>query len=355
MQYKSCSFLEYFHLMFSGSEQRLAFCCPQSSDMPLGVPEIDPEDTPARSFEKLIEMRANIISESVKLALYPHTREQHTVQCADCISYNKNNWSVGGDGFIHMVTLGFYPSPCQCKCIYCGIHKSKEYPLIDEKAAGNYSRSFDLIGYALENKMIVPGALWDVNCGEITVHPFKDKIYALIKDRKARFFTNCFIFDEAIGENLKANQGSSIYLSIDAGTPETWHKVKGVNNFKSVADNLVKYYSCASRQEQIAFKYIILPDINDNRKDFIGVIKIMKALDMQIITISRELINLPERQIAPNKLRSYRNKEIEAAGNLVAILHDSGIRGYSFWNYSQEEIQKIGDITNTLLSNACQA
>ena len=77
----------------------------------------------------------------------------------------------------------------------------------------------------------------------------------MVKGKTANFYTNAFVFDEDIAQNMHNNPNSFINLSIDAGTPQTWKKVKGFDNFDKVTDNLVKYYVNCARPGQITLKY----------------------------------------------------------------------------------------------------
>ena len=40
------------------------------------------------------------------------------------------------------------------------------------------------------------------------------------------FYTNAFIYDEDIANILKKNKNARLNISIDAGTPQTWKKIK---------------------------------------------------------------------------------------------------------------------------------
>ncbi len=189
---------------------------------------------------------------------------------------------------IHYVNLSMYPAPCQCKCIYCGVHKG-ESGAFNKAACGEYyEQLFETLDYAREIGLIAANATWQVSSGEIAIHPYKDRIFNLIKNQRVVFYTNCFIFDEGIAQNLSANPNSAINLSIDAGTPQTWLKVKGVNNFEDIAINLVKYFNASARPGQITLKYIVLPGINDNIQDYLSVIELMKILKVKHLTIARD-------------------------------------------------------------------
>ena len=110
----------------------------------------------------------------------------------------------------------------------------------------------------------------------------------LVHGEKVCFYTNGFIFDEDIARELHNNPLASINISIDSGTPETWHAVKGVNNFETVVKNLMLYRRYSNRPGQITVKYIILPQVNDFIEDFLSCINILKLLDVNAFTISRD-------------------------------------------------------------------
>lgn len=139
------------------------------------------------------------------------------------MNYQKNQW--GSDGLVHYVNLSMYPAPCQCKCIYCAIQRDKKFMNAStEEAKKAYDKLFEMLEYAVEHEIIAPDARWQVSSGEITIHPYKDRIIELVKNKSSIFYTNCFLFDEKIAGILHDNPNSAINLSIDAGLPQTWKK-----------------------------------------------------------------------------------------------------------------------------------
>lgn len=141
---------------------------------------------------------------------------------------------------------------------------------------------------ALDLKIIADDAVWQISSREIAIHPYHDRIMNIVKGRIACFYTNCMKFDEDIAKNLHDNPRSTINLSIDSGTPETWRKIKGLDNFDKVIENLSKYYVASTRPGQITLKYIVMPGINDNYEDFTSVIEIMKVLKVNRLIIARD-------------------------------------------------------------------
>ena len=308
MQYHSCSLIENFNLNFNGrvdTDQKIvALCCENIED----PPAIALQETGKDTIENFRKMRNYTISESA----ISKKKRKHSRGCVSCAYYQLGNWK--NDDLVHYVNLSMYPAPCQSQCIYCSIYKNDGDAFRSDTVVDGYKKVFDALSYAQISGLISPTAVWQVSSGEITIHPYKEKIFDVIKNQSTAFYTNCFLYDEKIGANLADNPQSFINLSIDSGTPKTWYKVKGFDNFDHVTNNLVRYYTNSVRDGQITLKYIILPGINDNYEDFLSVIEIMNVLHIRHLTLSRDVrykYSLDEEQS---------EKLIGAAAYFVALL-----------------------------------
>jgi wyosine [tRNA(Phe)-imidazoG37] synthetase (radical SAM superfamily) len=221
-------------------------------------------------------------------ALLECTTEERTITsgCLKCAQYQIGSWS--NNDLIRYINLSMYPAPCQCRCLYCNISAADRDPAAigGEGVEDAYEMLFDALDFALRTGMIAPNALWQVSSGEIAIHPYKERIFNLVRDQAAIFHTNCFRFDYQIAANLAMNPNSLINLSIDSGTRETWHRIKGFDNFGKILENLCKYAENMSRPNQISLKYIILTGINDGHGDFNGVISLMKALGIVHLSLA---------------------------------------------------------------------
>lgn len=345
MKYKSCFFIENFALNFNGridtGDPCMTLCCESVDKLP-GTAFCG---TAKETIENFRRMRAEMIAESVRLCLLCGAGEERkfTAGCAECANFLEGNYG-NFDGLIHYINLSMYPAPCQSKCIYCDVHGGESGVFHKELHAKYYEKLFAVLDYALENNLIAPDATWQVSSGEITIHPYKDRILDFVKDRTAVFYTNGFLFDDKIAANLAANPRSAINLSIDAGTPETWRKVKGVNNFEATMMNLVKYFNSTSRSGQITLKYIILPEINNNLKDFVSVIEIMKILKVNHLTISRDT------RMKYTLDTEQSNALLGAAGCFAAMLHKNGMT-FDMFTYTPAEREHIVAFANELLQS----
>ncbi len=313
--------------------QVLSFCC----ELSLKFPSIRLCETGKETIKRFLEMRAQFISEGIFSAI-PFKQSISDV-CINCPQYQLRRWK--NDELIRMVHLSMTPAPCQSKCIYCEvIHMPEKFndPIVQE----NYRRAFDALDYAEKSGLIAPDARWMISSGEITIHPYKDKILDIVKNKDATFFTNGFLFDEKIKHILSSNPRSHINLSIDSGTADTWFKVKGVDNFGKVVENLKQYAGGNVRTDAITLKYIMLPGINNFPGDYAGIARIMKMLNVSELIISRERRSY--------ELSNEQHAElIRSVGELAGELVKNGLK-YTLHSYSPDEKRQVAAIVSKAVS-----
>jgi wyosine [tRNA(Phe)-imidazoG37] synthetase (radical SAM superfamily) len=247
------------------------------------------------------------------------------------------DWTYRSDK-VTFINLSIYPSPCQSKCIYCH-YISDGFSLTDDVKAG-YDKLFDFLGYLKNHDKLDNHIVWQISPGEITIHPYRNKLYKLVGDMTAIFFTNAFIFDKKIAIKIRNNQQSKVNVSLDSGTPSTWKKVKGVDNFDTVINNLMKYreYSEQDISEQIVLKYIILPGINTNMKDYFGFMKIMKLLRINCLQLSRNLNVAYQPSTKEHKIL------IDNVIKLASLAQSHGFKYYLYPGaFTQDDINNIND------------
>ncbi|MDR0804449.1 MAG: hypothetical protein LBN42_01520 [Oscillospiraceae bacterium] len=330
--------IEGFFLSINGEinigRKCITLCCENLAN----VPGVAFAATPKETIDNFRELRDNIIAESKAFAVsgsQPAERK-YTSVCNKCVNYLPDEWQ--SDGLIHYVNLSMYPAPCQCKCIYCYVNRTENA----KDAADSYETLFALIEYAKEKNLIIPSAFWQVSTGEITIHPFKKRIIDLVRGRKTIFYTNTFMFDTDIAENMRVSPNSAINLSIDSGIPQTWHKVKGVDNFGKVIDNLRNYFITCGRVGQITLKYIILPGVNDSTEDYLSLISIMKVLQVRYLDLARDTT------VKYSQTAEQRGVLIQSSACFVALLRDNDM-SYGMFNFSTDEREDIENGANDLL------
>ena len=330
-QYMTCKYLEdmtlgFFERIDSG-EKCIKFCCEFME--PEGVPGISFKETAEETLDAYLDLWAKLKTESKQIASGQRDKPEVTVGCAACKLYTKNHWL--SDGLIRYIFFSMYPSPCQCHCVYCNLYKDGTTSLpLSDAAKENYEKLFAMIDLCHKRGIIAPDALWAVACGELSIHPYRDRILDLVEGKRVVFHSNCFKFDERIAAHLGKDPKSELSFSIDAGTPEAWEKVKGYNNFTTVVGNLEKYVEQCVYPDQVRVKYIIIPGANDTRDDFEGLMKIMRRLKLTRLPITRDLSSRPEAS----------KEEKEAAALLLAMCFKNGINASSdLWFGGQEKLE----------------
>jgi len=343
-QYRSCESINKFELFFEtyndiGMGRLLRFCCSAFAYPPGSNYCATTEET----IDEIIYNHNNIINESKMFSLLgqesAYEIRKFTFICSKCNLFQLKDWKEV-DGRIHKICFNMHPSPCQSRCIYCTQRGSGKDML---KHPHNYEKVFIIIEQLKNNNMIAEDVIWQIASGEITIHPFKERIYNLIGSQTAHFSTNCFIFDKNISMNLAINKNSYINFSIDSGTSETWKKVKRVNNFNIILDNLHKYSANCISPDQIMLKYIVLPGINDNLEDYHSIVEIMKSLNIKYLGIDCDIRERYKRGEEQSKTL------IKATGHLLAILKKNDISYYLNHSlFSPNESQNANDFADEL-------
>jgi len=164
---------------------------------------------------------------------------------------------------------------CNLECVFCHYEGKLDHFERDD----NILEIFKYIAENLQPKTIAYAA------GEIAVSPYRDEILGLwiSKGWGGLINTNATLFCDGIAQLLSKGL-ITLNCSLDAGTPQTFAKIKNVDCFQKVMDNLTKYSQTGGR---IELKYIILDEINDNDEDVQGFVFFAKQINAPI-QISRD-------------------------------------------------------------------
>lgn len=268
-----CNKIQKMELVINGhiDDKCISFCCN------------DNKTKPAIAISNSAEETANSIKNFFD---FYYDNGISTNECTGCNEITEGNWD-GKNKTINFVNLSIYPSPCQCSCSYCEMSKMNKYMHFDKSIHfKKYETIFEALKLLEKEKFISNDAFWQISTGEISIHPLKETILNLVKNKEVVIYSNCFIYDKSIADVLKSNKHSYLNFSIDAGCSETWRTIKGVNNFEIVIDNLKKYIN-DSMASRIKLKYILLEGINDDKDNLNGIINILQNLSINNLILSR--------------------------------------------------------------------
>lgn len=177
---------------------------------------------------------------------------------------------------IELFTIAHY-TKCHINCAYCFLeHKNTDMQYNAEEA----------IQYFRYRDMVIPHAHVAWGGGEPTVSKyFEDNIKNISSFGYNQFInTTGIIFSENIMNGLE-NGNIEVRISVDSGTPETFKKIKGVDKFDIVWNNIKKYCKFPDR---VQVKYILF-EWNANENDIIGFVKKCKWAGVKNVILAPEM------------------------------------------------------------------
>jgi pyruvate-formate lyase-activating enzyme len=260
---RSCRFLENHCIVAGGM---LSFCYSDfDRNNPIGVKFTGNYNETVGEFIALRQQILHDISENI------------SNQCSNCQGLASNYYPTeSSDSPLKAFTYQ-NGGICNFRCSYCVARKTTSVKMeLPELFAALKARG-----------LFAPNFSCSFVAGEITIHPRRKKIYeALQMCDNCHIYTNALIYDEYISTLLSSGRGRMI-VSIDAGTRDTFAKVKGVDAFDRVCKTLSRYGR--ESKNAIDLKYIFLPGINDNEADVDGFIALASEIKSTSITISSDL------------------------------------------------------------------
>jgi len=164
---------------------------------------------------------------------------------------------------------------CNFKCIYCSAAKNKKFHSlreIDGPSTADVIRGF----YEMpEFRELGKDFTITFANGELCANRFFDEIMDILlkSEWRIELLSNMSIYREKLAELMETGRVTKIISSIDAGTRETFHKIKKNDRFDTVLENLKKY---PIEKTKLYLKYLFLEGINDNEVDVDGYYQIAK-------------------------------------------------------------------------------
>lgn len=140
-----------------------------------------------------------------------------------------------------------------------------------------------------EKKLVANYTLLGLAGGEITIHPKRDELLEAAQQYDVELLTNGFLYNEKVAQ-LVSRKNSLMGISIDAGTHETFKKVKGFDNFEQVLDNVRKYHD---KGGNIAVKYIFVPE-NSGEEDIRGFVDFCSERKFRSVDLSADVYHLEQ-------------------------------------------------------------
>ncbi|MBQ9245725.1 radical SAM protein [bacterium] len=194
-------------------------------------------------------------------------REQHRQgnlmpNCVGCVFLEEREWDE--EDYINFLQFNYWIL-CNSKCTYCyEVQNKKMFDKIKPYDA------VPVVKDMIAKNILRPGGEVSFGGGEPTVAPeFEELIQILTENgfKNMRIHSSGIKYSPAIAEAIKRGV-LNVVISIDAGCDKTYKKIKQVNAYKSVINNMKKYAEANKNGYGLmTSKYIIIPNINDNKKE----------------------------------------------------------------------------------------
>ena len=192
--------------------------------------------------------------------------------CTDCTDYKiKYYYKERRFHKIHFGGVGY----CNFRCRYCLYNYPEYYPKNTYEPYDIYPdilKQIEQTGYTDDDTII------SIATGEFSISEAGRRFIsmALEYNHPIMILTNAYIFSQEAAQAL--DHSGIILCSVDAGTPESFQKVKGVDGFDRVSENLQKY----AEHGPVSLKYILLEGANDSLEDLEGFIQLADKVAVRV-------------------------------------------------------------------------
>ncbi len=202
--------------------------------------------------------------------------------CRGCVFLEEQNWLQ--DDYIDNIIFDHF-TKCNCFCNYC-------YTQEDKKRYNSLKtyNIYPIIKEMFKRKILRRGGAIGFGGGEPTILPEFDKLIGLFLKNgfdDIRVPSSGIKYSRMIAKGISTGQ-LTVVISIDCSSRETYKKIKQTDKFNEVCKNLKKYAKAQTRSFNVISKYIIIPEINDNKEEIDNWLKFNKENNINVVTIDIE-------------------------------------------------------------------
>lgn len=259
--------IHFFH-------DKVRFCCTNSSG-PIIFDNYNGEDIDWYKVYKLRKTYINKINN-------PFDKEEIPPECVNCYNIPKFLSSKPVENFPNKIDKIIIQSnmSCNAKCSYCAYSK--------EDVSKGYN-VYPQIKKLIKDGILSKTATICMSGGEITISKDFDNLVVdladYLEDNSIYIFTSGIKYCKSIEDALAKNK-CAICISLDSGCRETYLKIKKVDCFDIIVDNLKRYtVNSETAKSLITLKYIIIDDINDNKDEIYNFLTLADSIGLKKIKL----------------------------------------------------------------------
>ena len=168
---------------------------------------------------------------------------------------------------------------CNAKCVYC------TYQQVER---GYKYKVLPLLNSLIENKILSKNTTVYMSGGERTIYPEFEEMMRLLLDyldSRIEILTSGIRYCKSIEEAFIQNK-CFLIISIDSGTRDTYKKIKQVDCFDIIVENLKKYIQASQNViNNVILKYIIVNGYNDNKEEILSFVQLVTSLGIRNVRL----------------------------------------------------------------------
>jgi|GEM_PF-6390764 len=180
------------------------------------------------------------------------------------------------------------PAICNVNCFYCNnpriIRPGHSKDELDR--VGN----FDFVALAeafMEQGIMAESSSFSWAAGEISISKHREKFFNLAHNHVLNISSSATIFDELLLNFMQTPSfGGELTVALDCGSRESFQRIKGLDAYQQVCDNLAKYGQNRVGSD-LALKYIVCEGYNDNEVDVEGFFEIARISNASTVILER--------------------------------------------------------------------
>ena len=256
---------------------------------------------------EIVQAKREHIRSANKAAGFPN--------CVDCGLLETRAWERSDKEELEVVLIHHHKA-CNLRCRFCFLQNEED--VVDPAEIAQVSPPEDL--NATLRSMIEAGHI-TTNTGvafaggEPTLAADFEDTLRLFEDFGSKsiiVFTNSVLLSDSILSRLPHNRALEVVTSVDAGTAETFARIKGVDQFDRVWSNLRTY---AGVSDRVAAKMVVMPENLHEVEAFVelavdcGVRDVRYDVDFWELDVSDEVVASVAQLIDLAELRSLQVSE----------------------------------------------
>ncbi len=230
------------------------------------------------NWDEFFQLKQKFIEDNKKGIIDP--------RCEGCFNLETKEWDESEKYFSYLHFNHW--THCNCNCKYCFTDYKKDF----YNTYKHYS-VLPIVKDIFENNLFRSGGEITFAGGEPTIlAEFEELINFLLdnaEDIKMRIHTSGIKFSPAIARGV-SEQKIDVVVSMDAGYPRTYKKIKNQDSFDKVYENSKNYAKAQvdPNQSNVLTKYILFPEYNDSLDEIERWLQLTAKADIRAIILDIE-------------------------------------------------------------------